>query len=332
MKKAVAQGADKISWTTGEQQNDRYDLSKEIDKIYVQKGVEGSREGKYYVEAHAKGSGETPISGWYKPEELENIVGKELAEKIVKVDNEKTFSGVDLKVGGKGMKGFYGSPTEGSLGIVGNVAKSLFKQEPQTIELQNTVTLSGNQNKILRFRDWVWANETKDYSFADAEKDIENNNELYAKYQSSIPTQHAITITPEMREQVQEGQPLFQKEGANTSDKTENKRRMEKISMKAFTDLFDKLKKAFPKMNISYTFDWEEFVSKHKALQGFKSLEDAISEIEKKLGIQFMQYPDGTIYGAVLPDGTMYFNPEHLNANTPIHDSPTLIQSSYPKD
>ena len=63
----------------------------------------------------------------------------------------------------------------------------------------------------MRFRDWVWANETKDYSFADAERDIENNNELYAKYQSSIPTQHAITITPEMRQQVQEGQPLFQK-------------------------------------------------------------------------------------------------------------------------
>ena len=69
LKEAVTQGADKISWTTGEQQNERYDLSKEIDKIYVQKGVEGSREGKYYVEAHAKGSGETPISGWYKPEE-----------------------------------------------------------------------------------------------------------------------------------------------------------------------------------------------------------------------------------------------------------------------
>ena len=49
LKEAVAQGADKIAWTTGEQQNERYDLSKEIDKIYVQKGVEGSREGKYYV-------------------------------------------------------------------------------------------------------------------------------------------------------------------------------------------------------------------------------------------------------------------------------------------
>ena len=43
---------------------------------------------------------------------------------------QKIIEGEGLKVGGKGMKGFYGSPTEGSLGIVGNVAKSLFKQEP----------------------------------------------------------------------------------------------------------------------------------------------------------------------------------------------------------
>ena len=150
--------------------------------------------------------------------QIEDYVGKEVAEKIQNEEGkvwdggsvkQGKLTGQQLKVGGKGMIGFYGNPSEGKLGIVGQVAKSLFKQEPQTIELQNTVTLSGNQNKILRFRDWVWANETKDYSFADAEKDIENNNELYAKYQSSIPTQHAITITPEMREQVQEGQPLF---------------------------------------------------------------------------------------------------------------------------
>jgi len=31
LKEAVKQGVDKIAWTTGEQQNDRYDLSKQID-------------------------------------------------------------------------------------------------------------------------------------------------------------------------------------------------------------------------------------------------------------------------------------------------------------
>ncbi|HNN82489.1 MAG TPA: hypothetical protein PKL30_26675, partial [Leptospiraceae bacterium] len=76
-------------------------------------------------------------------------------------------------------------------------------------------------------------------------------------------------------------------------------------------------------------------ISSDIKIDNIKSLEDAISEIEKKLGIQFMQYPDGTIYGAVLPDGTMYFNPEHLNANTPIHEHTHLfnqvIQQTNPK-
>ena len=30
---AVAQGAERIAWTTGEQQNERYDLSKQVDEI-----------------------------------------------------------------------------------------------------------------------------------------------------------------------------------------------------------------------------------------------------------------------------------------------------------
>ena len=34
------------------------------------------------------------------------------------------------------MKGFYGEPSEGKLGIVGQVAKSLFKQEPKTVEIE----------------------------------------------------------------------------------------------------------------------------------------------------------------------------------------------------
>ena len=45
LKEAVKQGADKIAWTTGEQQNDRYDLSKQVKSVYVEKGVDGVREG-----------------------------------------------------------------------------------------------------------------------------------------------------------------------------------------------------------------------------------------------------------------------------------------------
>ena len=38
------------------------------------------------------------------------------------------LSGQQIKVGGSGMKGFYGSPTENKLGIVGKVAKALVKE------------------------------------------------------------------------------------------------------------------------------------------------------------------------------------------------------------
>ena len=38
------------------------------------------------------------------------------------------LSGQQIKVGGSGMKGFYGGPTENKLGIVGKVAKALVKE------------------------------------------------------------------------------------------------------------------------------------------------------------------------------------------------------------
>ena len=48
LKEAVKQGADKIAWTTGEQQNARYDLSKSVDGLEYQP----QRDGKYDVFAH----------------------------------------------------------------------------------------------------------------------------------------------------------------------------------------------------------------------------------------------------------------------------------------
>ena len=50
----------------------------------------------------------------------------------------------------KGMKGFYGSPTEGSLGIVGGVAKALVKeltgQQGEIVETK--VKLDGKRTKM----------------------------------------------------------------------------------------------------------------------------------------------------------------------------------------
>lgn len=208
LKEAVKQGADKIAWTTGEQQNDRYDLSKQVKSVYVEKGVDGVREGKYYIEAKAT-NGADALSGWYTPQELESIVGKDLAEKISNVEDKQTFEGVDLKVGGKGMKGFYGSPTEGSLGIVGNVAKSLFKQEPKTVEIITRENISSN-DKIYEAYD----NKGKLIKRGSSESYIksiaEQNNGTYKLVDAKqATTQHSIDITPELKSSVEQGQPLF---------------------------------------------------------------------------------------------------------------------------
>lgn len=55
--------------------------------------------------------------------------------------------------------------------------------------------------------------------------------------------------------------------------------------------------------------------------------ENAVTVEEK---IQFMKTAKGEIYGAVLPDGTMYFNPNKLNANTLIHEFGHIWEKAMP--
>lgn len=107
---AAENGYDGISWTTGLQQAERYDLSKQVQSIKW--GVD--KDGTYALSA-------TPINAEgdvffgadrkrYTAEELPDIVGKEVAQNIVdqsKLKKTGELTGLDLKVGTKGMEGFY---------------------------------------------------------------------------------------------------------------------------------------------------------------------------------------------------------------------------------
>jgi hypothetical protein len=103
---AKENGYDGISWTPGETQAKRYDLSKQVDNILV-----WSANGRYYYEAKKDGrvvgadKGEALSS-----EELSNHIGKDLASKAIdKLSNGERaeFSGSDLSVGGGGLKNLY---------------------------------------------------------------------------------------------------------------------------------------------------------------------------------------------------------------------------------
>ena len=107
---AAENGYDRISWTTGEQQAERYDLSKQVDKV-IWTRKEGSETGNLHISKdHQK-----VFSKEVKANEVPDIVGKEVASKLLTgngkdVGNGETqtsLSGLDLKVGGEGMKGFY---------------------------------------------------------------------------------------------------------------------------------------------------------------------------------------------------------------------------------
>jgi hypothetical protein len=134
------------------------------------------------------------------------------------------------------MKGFYGSPTEGSLGIVGNVVKSLFKQEPKTVKINTgdkqelkaeKYDGTSNVNDISGYEyiekgDWIiTGTDGRRYSvnYNDATTpaeairafkiDAEQAGIRTSDIEGGEVLQHSIDITPELKAQVQGGQPLF---------------------------------------------------------------------------------------------------------------------------
>lgn len=101
IREAAEKGYDKIAWTTGEQQAERYDLSKQIAEVHY-----SGTDLKAYDH-----DGKTVISqtGVQEPE-LEDYIGKEAAQKLLAQPKKGTLRSLevqDLKVGGEGMKGFY---------------------------------------------------------------------------------------------------------------------------------------------------------------------------------------------------------------------------------
>ncbi|MCY1166226.1 Inorganic Pyrophosphatase [compost metagenome] len=124
---AAENGFDRVAFVNGKQSADRYDLSKQVDAIrYAKNG-----DGNYDVEVDVSSGGvrqeyDLPIS------KVEELVGKEIAKKMEANDGAddkaidsgipmKMLTGLDLKVGGEGMKAFYDK-------IVPTVAKDVLRK------------------------------------------------------------------------------------------------------------------------------------------------------------------------------------------------------------
>ncbi len=94
----------RVAWTSGKTQADRYSLSKQIDSLDARYD---SASKTYDLSAFKNDSNLGTAIGDNIPEDkLADYVGKEMAERIIK-DNGGNYSGLDLEIGGEGMKGFY---------------------------------------------------------------------------------------------------------------------------------------------------------------------------------------------------------------------------------
>ena len=110
---------DAIALAGGEIQADRYDLSKQVNEVIAQKYADG-----IHLKVYDKNDSKVIDIEKLSIQEVERYVGKELAEKI-KLDIEKNpasqskYSGLDLKVGGEGLKAMYDEVFSNSLKKIG---------------------------------------------------------------------------------------------------------------------------------------------------------------------------------------------------------------------
>lgn len=133
LKRAIAyaqtKGIDRVAWTTGDQQNERYRLSKVVDEIYYDAYEDGTT---YEVTAIKDGDEITQGSGQMDIGAIRRAYGKDVAKLISNGSgdqaegNVKVIRGENLDVGGAGMREFYNT-------IVPSVAKTIAGKDSVTV-------------------------------------------------------------------------------------------------------------------------------------------------------------------------------------------------------
>jgi hypothetical protein len=218
LREAAEKGYDKIAWTKGEQQNERYDLSKQVKEIKHQK----IGDDKYTIDVVTKnGTSMTLPKEEFTASELEDVVGKDVAKKIV--DNEgksyrgrdyKTLEGLDLKIGGEGMKGFYDKIlVDFANKFVKKFGAKVGESEIQTqVQKRSSYFVSKNadgawgvfENLGSGIPEEISLHDSKESANAEKDKLNQNSKSLGEKV-------HSIDITPELKKQaLGEGFTLFQ--------------------------------------------------------------------------------------------------------------------------
>lgn len=184
LKLAAEEGYDKIAWTKGEQQAERYNIGESVKNIEVnavtdaETGEVLENEFDVYTRSNSNGGGFiTEATGRMNTEQIHEIFGKDLGGRIIeggRTQSNTIIEGDDLRIGGEGMKGFYDK------------------------------MLPSFMNKYGK----KWGTKVGEVELPDVEE--------------AGRTMWSVDVTPEMKESVMQGQTMFSKKNAEREELRES--------------------------------------------------------------------------------------------------------------
>jgi hypothetical protein len=196
---ASENGYDGVAITPGKLQIDRYEeaLRKNVDNLEYE-SYQNPDTGKTVYELSGSKNGKQVFSKEdLSPEEVKDLVGKDMFAKIEAGQGKSLaeerplrpawmrLEGADISIGGEGMKGFYDKMIPDYLNTFGKKYGSQVELNAMPIENQLT-----------------WRDELQNIHQQNPENKIQPTKQL-----------HYFKITPEMREEVKQGMPLYQQIG-----------------------------------------------------------------------------------------------------------------------
>jgi hypothetical protein len=211
---AAKGGYDRLVWTPGEKQADRYNLRHKISVINWNPDTN-------ILMAHNL-NGDQVIRRVTPKKELSDVIGKDLAEKLVKSGPYKagnsylhSIAGGDLETGGEGMKAFYDKLLPQRLN------KLVAQYDPEAKAKLFGHDLKGGPNKGFVSGDEIMKSLPETQNMSDAEKsdwwrDLSNDkrDKLFEQFRKPQTIKaHTIEITPKLRAAILKGLPAFKSGG-----------------------------------------------------------------------------------------------------------------------
>jgi hypothetical protein len=232
LRQAVEEGYDKLAWVTGEVAADRFDLSKQLDGLDVLKVANGT----YRVVGKKDGNNVVDKDG-LSAEDLPDTIGKELAQKAVDDIAKKgdtgavSYRGLELKVGGEGMKGFYDK-------IIPDFARKYVKKWGGKVEKSKVETSNSDEpisGSMAMKELGIPESEQSEY-WRNLEEDERRELIQGLRDKRDSKELHSITITPAMRESVMGGQAMFMPGADEAGADPKNKKAAKKAWLEKGTE------------------------------------------------------------------------------------------------